>query len=102
MKQYLLDEDSFKVAGTNREERMQRVAAFVRKAFSLAMAGEGWAFKLVWNYVDGLPYFSGKIVMPKDDEEEAGLDAEQEAAVKAELDRLILGEGIVGNGKDHG
>ena len=89
--EFLAEEDNFEVKGANKTERMGRERAFIRKMFSLAMAGQGWAARLIWNYRDGLPYFSGKIVIPRDDDEESGLDAETEEAVDKELTRLIMG-----------
>ena len=95
----LLSEETtaFRGSGKDRVEvRMIRLRAFVEKVFSMAMNGDMSAAKLIANYVDGLPPFTGRVGGLPDEVGE--MDPDEEAAVADHIKDLVLGKRSNGNG----
>lgn len=79
------------------EERINRLRLFAETIFQRAITGNDAAARLIANYVDGLPPFTGRLgTLP--DEEAEEIDPEDEEAICEHLRSLIMGKGRNGNG----
>ena len=87
---------------TGREvtEQIERKLLFLEAVFQRAIKDSDPAAKLLWNYIDGLPPFTGRIgAMP---DEPAGMDPAEEDAIKQHIKDVILGKRNGANGNGNG
>jgi len=82
--------------GRETQERINRTILFLEALYGRAIKDSDAAAKLLWNYIDGQPPFSGRIGGLPDDGD--GVDPEDEEAIVRHLRGLIQGKGQNGNG----
>jgi len=79
-------------------KQTERKKQFIEAVYDKAVRGDMSAAKLLWNYLDGLPPFTGRLgTLPEEGE---GVDPSDEKAIKQHLTELIMGKrnGSNGNG----
>ena len=83
-------------------EKVGRTMLFLEALYNRAtVGGSDSAAKLLWNYLDGLPPFTGRLgALPPEDGAE--IDPADEEAIKEHLRELIMGKAHGKNGNGNG